>query len=100
MKNAGSRLIKGTAALAPLEQLEEEFAKEKWDARLIPGLGYAPHTTNYYVDFQRIPDLFRPVVKEYIKYRLTTGVTVATLHRVTYSLGNFLPFRPAISSCG
>ncbi len=32
MKNVGSRLMKGTAALAPLGQLEEEFAKEKWDA--------------------------------------------------------------------
>ena len=90
MKNAGIRYIEGTSALAPLEQLQEEFSKEKWDARLIPGLRYAPHTTNYYIDFQRIPDLFRPVVKEYIKYRLATGVTVATLHRVTYCLGNFL----------
>jgi len=92
MKNAGIRLIEETPTLAPLEQLKEEFAKEKWDARLIPGLRYAPHTTNYYIDFQRIPALFRPVVKEYIKCRLATGVTVATLHRVTYSLGNFLTF--------
>jgi len=92
MKNTDIRIIEGTAITSPLEQLTEEFAKEKWDARLIPGLRYAPHTTNYYIDFQRIPVIFRPVVKEYIQCRLATGVTVATLHRVTYSLGNFLTF--------
>ena len=92
MKNTDIRLFEGTSALAPLEQLTEEFAKDKWDARLIPGLRYAPHTTNYYIDFQRIPDIFRPVVKEYIKHRLAADVTVATLHRGTYYLGNFLTF--------
>ncbi len=92
MKNTNIRVIEGTAILAPLDQLTEEFAKDKWDARLIPGLRYAPHTTNYYIDFQRIPVIFRPVVKEYIKHRLSTGVTVATLHRGTFCLGNFLTF--------
>jgi integrase len=92
MKNTNIRIIEGTAITAPLEQLAEEFAKDKWDARLIPGLRYAPHTSNYYVDFQHIPTIFRPVVKEYIKHRLATGVTVATLHRGTYCLGNFLTF--------
>src|SRR6266699_364000 len=86
------KLVEGTSALVPLEQLEEEFAKDKWDARLIPGLRYAPHTTHYYVDFQRVPDVFRPLVKDYIKFKLTTGVTVATLHRGTFCLGNFLTF--------
>src|SRR5947208_10173047 len=94
MKHTDIRPVEGTAALASLEQFTEEFAKEKWDARLIPGLRYAPHTSNYYIDFQRIPAIFRPVVKEYIKHRLATGVTVATLHRGTYCLGNFLTFFP------
>ena len=92
MKNTDIRLFEGTSALAPLEQLTEEFAKEKWDARLIPGLRYAPHTFNYYIDFQRIPEIFRPVVKEHIKCKLTTGVSASTLHRCTYCLGNFLTF--------
>src|SRR6266851_2781860 len=93
MKNTNIRVIEGTATLAPLDQLTEEFAKDKWDAHLIPGLRYAPHTTNYYIDFQRIPVIFRPVVKEYIKHRLSTGVTVATLHRGTFCLGNLTPSR-------
>jgi integrase len=92
MRNTNIKLPEGIATLAPLDQLTEEFAKDKWDARLIPGLRYAPHTSNYYIDFQRIPAIFRPVVKEYIKHRLATGVTVATLHRGTYCLGNFLTF--------
>jgi integrase len=92
MKRMDISLIGGTAALAPLEQVAEEFAKDKWDARLIPGLRYAPHTTNYYIDFQHIPQLFRPVVKEHIKCKLATGVSAGMLHLCTYCLGNFLTF--------
>src|SRR5947209_20289960 len=92
MKNVGIRLIEETPTLAPLEQLKEEFAKEKWDARLIPGLRSAPHTTHYYVDFQRVPDVLRPLVKDYIKFKLTTGVTVDTLYKCAACLGNFLTF--------
>ncbi|HEX3641718.1 MAG TPA: hypothetical protein VHV10_10540 [Ktedonobacteraceae bacterium] len=36
--------------------------------------------------------MFRPAVKEYIKCRLATSVTVATLHRCAYCLSNFLIF--------
>src|SRR5258708_18332387 len=92
MKNTNIRIIEGTANTAPLDQLTEEFSKEKWDARLIPGLRYAPHTTNYYIDFQRVPEVFRSGVKDYIKCRLATSVTVATLHRCAYCLSNFLIF--------
>jgi integrase len=92
MKHTDISLIEGTAALTSLEQLSKEFAKDKWDARLIPGLRYAPHTTQYYIDFQHIPEIFRPVVKEYIKYKLATGVSASTLHLSTYCLGNFLTF--------
>ncbi len=90
MKYTDIRPIEGTAAT--LEQVTEEFAKDKWDARLIPGLRYAPHTTCYYIDFQHIPQIFRPVVKEHIKCKLATGVSTSTLHRCTYCLGNFLTF--------
>jgi hypothetical protein len=92
MKQPDINLIEGTAALASLEQVTEEFAKDKWDARLIPGLRYAPHTTNYYIDFQHIPEVFRPLVKEHIKYKLATSVSSGTLHLCTYCLGNFLTF--------
>ncbi len=92
MKGTDINLIEGTSALAPLEQVTEEFAKDKWDARLIPGLRYAPHTTMYYIDFQRIPQIFRPVIKEHIKCKLATGVSAGMLHLCTYCLSNFLTF--------
>src|SRR5258708_17905795 len=92
MSNTSIKLVEGTSALVPLEQIEEEFAKDKWDARLIPGLRYAPHTTHYYVDFQRVPDVFRPLVKDYIKFKLTTGVAVDTLYKCASCLGNFFTF--------
>jgi integrase len=92
MSNTPIKLVEGTSALVPLEQIEEEFAKDKWDARLIPGLRYAPHTTHYYVDFQRVPDVFRPLVKDYIKFKLTTGVAVDTLYKCASCLGNFFTF--------
>jgi hypothetical protein len=90
MEQARIRHHDVTGAHTPFDQLEEEFSKEKWDARLIPGLRYAPHTSNYYIDFQRVPEVFRPAVKDYIKCRLATSVTVATLHRCAYCLSNFL----------
>ena len=86
MRNTVHRRIEETAALAPLGQLTEEFAKDKWDARLIPGLRYAPHTTMYYIDFQHIPEIFRPIVKEYIKYKLATDVSASMLHQCTRCL--------------
>ena len=92
MSNTSLKLAEGTSALVPLEQLEEEFSKDKWDARLIPGLRYAPHTTHYYINFQHVPDVFRPLVKDYIKFKLTTGVSVDTLYKCASCLGNFLTF--------
>jgi hypothetical protein len=73
MRHRDLSLIEGIAALDPLEQLTEEFAKDKWDARLIPGLRYAPHTTMYYIDFQRIPAIFRPVIKVVLTQKSVEG---------------------------
>ena len=92
MEHPPLRLVDGTAALSPVVQLETEFAKDRWDARNIPGLHYAPHTTCYYIDFLRVPDVFRPVVKDYLKFKLATGRTAATLHRCAYCVGNFFAF--------
>ncbi len=40
-------LVDGTTVLSPAAQVEAEFAKDRWDARNIPGLRYAPHSTHY-----------------------------------------------------
>ena len=92
MEFSSLKLIDGTAALSVPEQVEEEFAKDVWDAHNIPGLHYAPHTGNYRIDFQLIPEVFRPEVKEFMKFKIATGVTTSTLIRCTYCLRNFLTF--------
>jgi site-specific recombinase XerD len=92
MEHSHPRLIDGTAALSVSEQVEAEFAKDRWDAHNIPGLRYAPHTANYHIDFQLIPVVFRPTVKEFMKFKVATGVTTSTLVRCTYCLRNFLTF--------
>jgi integrase len=85
-------LIDGTSALASSSQLEAEFAKDRWDARNIPGLPYAPHGTHYYVDFHWVPQKFREVVKDYARFKLAAGRAVQTLQRAVYCVGNFLTF--------
>ena len=92
MESSSLKLIDGTAALKVTEQVEEEFAKDRWDAHNIPGLRYAPHRTDYHIDFQLIPEVFRPVVKEFMKFKIATGVATSTLIRCTYCLRNFLTF--------
>ncbi len=92
MESSSLKLIDGTAALSVSEQVEEEFAKDRWDAHNIPGLRYAPHRTDYHIDFQLIPEVFRPVVKEFMKFKIATGVATSTLIRCTYCLRNFLTF--------
>src|SRR5437660_8282752 len=92
MESTHLRLVEETSALIVTTQIEAEFAKDRWDARNIPGLRYLPHGTAYYIDFLHIPDVFRPVVKDYIKCQLAAGRTAITLHRCTYCLGNFFTF--------
>jgi integrase len=86
------RLVEGTSALASTAHIEAEFANDRWDGRNIPGLRYAPHTSDYYIIFTGIPEVFRPLVKDYIKFKLAAGRTASTLHRSAYCLGNFFTF--------
>lgn len=48
-----------------------EFEKDIWDVRNIPGVRYTPHRSEYLLDFREIPENFRPLLKRYIKFRLT-----------------------------
>jgi integrase len=85
-------LVKATAMLAPVDLVETELAKDRWDARNIPGLQYAPHTGNYYINFTNVPETFRPVVKSYTKFLLTAGRAALTLDNCAYYLGKFFIF--------
>ncbi len=85
-------LVKATAMLAPVDLVETELAKDRWDARNIPGLQYAPHTGNHYINFTNVPETFRPVVKSYTKFLLTAGRAALTLDNCAYYLGKFFIF--------
>lgn len=92
MENTSLTVIDETTELSSLTQLEREFAKDRWDARNIPGLRYAPHTGNYYIRFAGIPERFRPIVKDYVKFQLVAGRAASTLNEAAYYLGHFFTF--------
>ena len=92
MVNTSLKVIDKATELSPLEGLEREFAKDRWDARNIPGLRYAAHTGNYYIRFTGVPERFRPLVKDYVKFQLVTGRAAATLNEAAYYLGHFFTF--------
>jgi len=85
-------LVDGTSALSPGVQVEAELAKDRWDARRIPGFHYAPHTGNNYVNFLPIPELFRPVVKDYARCLLAAGRGAGSIDRAVSHLGHFFTF--------
>ncbi len=84
--------IEGTSALAPAGYLEEEFEKDCWDLRLIPAVHYAPHKNEYYLNFLSVPETFRPLVKDFLHYKIASGKTASTLRRCVYCLGTFFLF--------
>lgn len=49
----------------------EEYEKDIWDVRKIPGAKFTQNTSGYLLSFKEIPIQFRVLVKRYIKYRLT-----------------------------
>ncbi len=92
MQNVPMNLADGSSAFSLSEQLEAELARDRWDARNIPGLRYAPHDTGYYVDFRQVPEVFRSAVKDYVRLKLEGGRSAKTLnHNVRY-LGHFFTF--------
>ena len=89
---ASLSLLPGTSAHSPSQQLEMELAKDRWDARNIPGLQYAPHTGLYFIDFLSVPEVFRPLVKEYARFLLGSGRSAGTLYSQVHYLGHFFAF--------
>jgi integrase len=92
MGNEYLRLVDGTSALVPGEILETEFAKDCWDVRRIPGVHYAPHKNEYFLKFNSVPDPFRSLVKDFLKFKIASGRTASTLQRCLYCLGTFFTF--------
>jgi integrase len=92
VKNTHLKRLDGTSALSSSGQIEAELMKDCWDARNIPGLRYAPHRNNHYVSFSGVPETFRPIVKDYVKFQLAAGRATKTLAECAYYLGKFFTF--------
>lgn len=92
METSFLRLVDGTSALSVSSSLEGEFAKDRWDARNIPGLRYAAHSSQYHIRFGSVPDFFRPLMKAYAQYLIAAGRTVGTIDGYVRRIGHFLTF--------
>ncbi|HYL45190.1 MAG TPA: tyrosine-type recombinase/integrase [Ktedonobacteraceae bacterium] len=57
-------------AVPQVDPVEEEFAKDIWDVRCIPGARYPAHMSQHLLNFTHIPAAFRPPTKRFIKFRL------------------------------
>lgn len=53
-----------------LDPVEQEYAKDIWDVRRIPGARYAAHRSDHLLNFTSIPTAFRQAVKRYLKFYL------------------------------
>jgi len=71
--------VDGRGALALLPVIEEEFAKDRWDARHIPGLRYARHTGEYHINFVGIAEPFCAYVKDYARFLIAADRAVKTI---------------------
>src|SRR2546425_3623283 len=79
MESIGFAGIDGTGTLALLPVIEEEFVKDRWDARHIPGLRYARHTGEYHINFVGIAEPFCAYVKDYARFLIAADRAVKTI---------------------
>src|SRR5260370_36984125 len=56
------------------------------------GKWYAPHRSDHFVSFEGVPETFRPIVKDYVKFQLAAGRAAKTLAECAYYLGKFFTF--------
>jgi integrase len=56
---------------ADFYDIRNEFDKDIWDIRKIPGVRVLDHTSHYNLNFTNVPKAFLDVVKRYIKYRIS-----------------------------
>ena len=71
MKRTSLKVVAGTVAFSPEHQAEAEFAKDIWDVRNVAGARYTDHRSDHLLNFTSIPSVFRPVVKQYLRFKLT-----------------------------
>lgn len=70
MRSALKR-VNPTDALSWSENTETEFAKDIWDASNLPGVRYPDHHSSPLLNFTQIPERFRPVIKQFLRFLLS-----------------------------
>lgn len=70
----------------------EEFEKEVWDLRNIPGAKITNTSSSYWLRFTNIPELFRPLVKRYIMIRIARQISSTQCWKEVRALQLFLCF--------
>lgn len=71
-----------------LYDTRDEYEKDVWDCRKIPGAKITENQSKYYLDFTGIPLAFRNLVKRFIKFR-TTNNSQSQCHRDIMALRLF-----------
>lgn len=89
--NAMRTSFSGTDA-SPLQQAEQEFVKDIWDVRAIPGAHYMEYSSNHLLNFTSIPLPFRPVVKQYIRFLLSSDLGQSACKGILRGIRTFLHF--------
>jgi integrase len=74
-----------------LESAETEFDKDSWDVRNIPGAQYTASMSDHKLNFTDIPDVFRAVVKQYIRFWLAQHAMSSCKTKI-YGLRTFFVF--------
>jgi integrase len=69
----------------------DEYDKEIWDCRKIPGITIPVNATKYRLNFTTVPSVFRRLAQRYIKLRLTTN-SIAQAYRELSSISVLLQF--------
>lgn len=88
---------KNKASLLP--SYREEIEKDKWDVRKL-GIPYNKTRGDYFLSFEKIPTIFRRVVKKYVTSRLieTDSIQWNTarqdVHRLNVFLGFYVELHP------
>lgn len=70
----------------------DEFEKDEWDWRKIPGVTLPVTQSQYRLDFKCIPLPFRPLVKRYVKYRIAASISCSQCATDLMSIRLFLSF--------
>lgn len=62
----------------------DEFDKDEWDVRRIPGVIFNYSSAHFTLNFEHIPSVFRPMTKRYLRTRLKTRTFGTALGDLNY----------------